>query len=58
MINDTTRTYPRTLEQAFPTGNARMAAIEVPTPPHPHDRIVVWSSAAALMILASSYFWS
>ena len=51
MINDTTRTFPRTLNEAFPNTTQYGAAIEVPAPIHPHDRIVIWSSAIAVVTL-------
>lgn len=51
MINDTHRTFPRTLKEAFPNTTEYGAAIEVPAPTHPHDRIVLWSSAIAVVAL-------
>ena len=56
-MNNTTRSFPRTLESAFgpyERGNLYVA----PDPLHPHDRIVLRACAVALVaLLVTVVFW-
>lgn len=56
-MNDTTRCYSRSMEQAFgpyERGNLYVA----PDPLHPHDRIVLRACAVALVaLLVTVVFW-
>ena len=52
----TTRRYPRTLEEAF--GPYERGNIYEPAPMHKHDRIVTWASAVALVsFVAIMFVW-
>jgi hypothetical protein len=54
---NTTRRYPRTLEEAF--GPYQRGTIHEPYPEmHKHDRIVVWASAVALVSLVGIALFS
>lgn len=53
MNNPTTRTYPRTMQQAFGPYTSR-SIDENYTPMHPHDKTVLWGcllAAIALIII-------
>ena len=56
-MNNTTRSFPRTLESAFgpyERGNLYVA----PEPMHPHDRIVLLACAVAIVaLLVAVVFW-
>lgn len=52
----TTRRYPRTLEEAF--GPYERGNIYEPVPMHKHDRIITWASAVALVsFVAIMFVW-
>ena len=44
---DTTRRYPRSLEEAF--GPYKRGNLYEPQTMHKHDRIITWASAVALV---------
>ena len=56
-MNDTTRSFPRTLESAF--GPYERGDIYTPPEPlHPHDRIVLRACAVAIVaLLVALVFW-
>lgn len=57
-MNNTTRSYPRTMEQAFGPGHRGGLYVEH-EPMHKSDRIVVRASAAVFVIfLAILIIWS
>jgi len=56
-MNDSTRRYSRTLEEAFGPGH-RGGIYTTPEPVHPHDRIVLWACVVALVaMIASLFIW-
>lgn len=59
-INDTTRTFPRTLNEAFPATLENGAAIEVPSDTMPIvDKVMIAVSLVAFAVVALDVFiWS
>lgn len=56
-MNNTVRTYPRTMEQAFGPGHRGGLFVEH-EPMHKNDRIVVRASAVVFVVfIAVLFFW-
>jgi len=56
-MNNTTRSFPRTLESAFGPYERGGLYVE-PDPLHPHDRIVLRACAVAIVaLLVALVFW-
>jgi hypothetical protein len=54
---NTTRKYSRTMEEAFGPGH-RGGIYTTPEHIHPHDKIVLWFSAAAGLGFLAILIWS
>ena len=56
-MNDTTRCYSRSMEQAFGPGHRGNLYVK-PDPLHPHDRIVLRACAVAIVaLMVALVFW-
>jgi hypothetical protein len=56
-MNDTTRSFSRSMEQAFGPGH-RGGIYTPPEPLHPHDRIVLRACAVAIVaLMVALVFW-